>query len=185
MLAGGFAAYILGRTSDYGDVDLFSEDAHLESALLADGRYVRNRRGQYGEYTGYCSNKQRMRCVLNHKVLNLQIVLIHNTTPWRGAQFYYELLKSFDMQVCRVGLFLHNAATVAESLSYMCINKYIGTIKQSSRRQERYRRRMLHHGPPPTLQELCQFQVQVSDPAYKTFSLDEAYYCVADCEEVE
>lgn len=101
MVAGGYAAWVAGRTTTYGDIDIFCSK-HPES-FVRQLMYEE----EYPNFTVYSRG-------------NYQFILwmFDRTLHTNADIFFSEILDSFDMDVCRVGYFRRN-----DSLKYYCIER--------------------------------------------------------------
>ncbi|AAY83965.1 ORF-34 peptide [Chrysodeixis chalcites nucleopolyhedrovirus] len=178
MLAGGYAAFLLGLTDTYTDVDYFCED--IEGVY----QYVIANKNDYREHSHVLSRPDAVTLVsegikfyvVNHEHSKLQIISrrmsMRRSINYKGYAFYADCLRSFDLPICKKGIFLCPIEWVGQiecieytndSLRFIIQNyspiKPSGKYEASSKaitRKEKYSARTVHHGLPTTLKEICQ-----------------------------
>lgn len=140
VITGGFAAYIMGYTNEYGDVDLFSADHHLKHLLPDD--YVPKKSCNYCESN--CT-------VYNHKLTKLQVIFITNVNLLPVDEVLFKCVDSFDMTITKKAFFTNKDV-------YFCINTSYNKEKEpftDRRRLQKYTARTLHHGTADTLKSVA------------------------------
>nr|WRQ96266.1 maco-A 28 [Mamestra configurata nucleopolyhedrovirus A] len=182
IVAGGFAAFLLGYTSEYGDVDFFCENIDAVGLLQT----MKNRYDvKYQSCKSTC-------IILNNVKCNLQVICIESEL-FKGVDYYNELVSDFDLPICQRGFFLIHPdlvrnKSITNSLddSIFVIQHYNYKImqresikhnnsKRTTRRLKKYAQRTLTHGSPPTLRLMCQSALRNFDPNYKPIRLPSYY----------
>ncbi|AAR28819.1 ORF55 [Leucania separata nucleopolyhedrovirus] len=175
ILAGGFAAYVLGYTNEYSDVDFFCENRDAFE-------FLRTMDDRYGVGSG-----SKTFGILNHQRCNLQLVFIESL-QFSGLPYYYELIRAFDIPVCQKGIFLKHPRLVrnSEQLTFgepLTINLYHDTLwrcpkymKRRVQRKLKYAKRTIEHGSPERLDSLCQGVLYENNPAYIPIRVSWVYY---------
>ncbi|ABL76026.1 Mv-ORF74 peptide [Maruca vitrata nucleopolyhedrovirus] len=167
MVAGGFAAYTMGLTTCYSDVDFYTRFCEVSlKTLIESGDYEHN-------YVCICGRSY----VINHKYSKIQIIFMQKGESKANddLSFYYEILKSFDMVLCSKGFILEEAGNHTERLKYINVN--YDSERPSFKRAIKYQNRFKHFGVPSTLQELCQSKILKLDPNYKKLYFIIPHYC--------
>lgn len=174
VVAGGFAAYILGLTNTYNDVDFFCESMDALKFLITTlkSRYDLLYEAEAG-------------IVVNHKYCKLQVVCIQHL-QLTGVKYYSEVIRSFDIPLCQKGFFLvhpkfvrNNAhITYTEATTHVIEHNYKSKANQDSRtkrRLKKYRQRVVKYGSPPALRSICQNIIQDRDPLYLPIRFKDGY----------
>ncbi|AOL56754.1 hypothetical protein [Chrysodeixis includens nucleopolyhedrovirus] len=173
MLAGGYVAFLLGLTDKYTDVDYFCEDidrlyehVSANSAEYTDKKCFKNGLPVTFEKLNFF--------VVDHKNSKLQVIAKRNTNNLSGYSYYADCLRSFDLPICKKAIFLfpiekeYNEKVEYTNDSLRFIMQSVTKIKRSEQflkssravaRQEKYNARLIHHGSPGTLKEICQDSV--------------------------
>lgn len=166
FVAGGFPAYLFGDTKTYNDIDIFTDNIDLYFKVFNSSDKYINPYDNFYEFSlgnNRIVNKNRNSAIyhiLNHVDLKIQIIFIHNTSIWKGVSFYYEILKRFDLQICRRGFYMFK-----DKLKCLYVN-IGGDFILTGSRKRKYDGRRLTYGSPVTLFEMCQ---------HKLLSLDKDY----------
>lgn len=96
-IAGGVLAYIYGRTKDFTDIDIYVECEDVDENLMIYPTL------KY-PYKGYQLNK-----------------IYVGTIPGNMEHFVYHILKSFDMNICKIGLYINEFLCKYQVIKFPCI----------------------------------------------------------------
>ncbi|QBQ01588.1 hypothetical protein QKQ25_gp035 [Hyphantria cunea granulovirus] len=125
-LAGGFAAYLLGATNDYGDIDFFA----IRKNFVADEEF----KSRFEEYSNAYIYQEWTNEVYNSKTTKLQIIFL--TFNGELPEYVPYVLRNFDIETCKRGLVLGN-----DGFLYFYIQNGPGSTPPTDFRLEKYRQR--------------------------------------------
>lgn len=131
-IAGGFASYIIGYTTSYGDVDLFEENANSPP-------YTIDYPSKYFNYEGEVFN-------------NISV----GYTTGSYEHFVFLILQSFDMNICKVGIYINERNELMLINFPRCIGDLMGANSLSRYNKYSERLERVKFYMPKTL-SLCSY----------------------------